>query len=63
MVASSASIDGWNFMRFTSISIAFQSYHNETLCAVEQRLRLKRSPPEAELESGTAKSLGKEVTY
>ena len=36
---------------------------NERLCAMEPRLRLKRFPPPAGLESETARSAGQRLTY
>ena len=36
---------------------------NERLCAIEFRLRLKRSPPEARPERGAARSVSQSSTY
>ena len=50
-------MDGWRFhVLFNSISVISGRWDgdNETLCAVEPCLRLKRSPPQAGLELGTA---------
>ena len=53
-------MDGWMTCEFTSFSTVFvisgrRTYDNERLCAMEPRLRLKRSPPQA----GTATSVGR----
>ena len=37
--------------------------NNERLCAMKPRLRLKRFPPPAGLESETARSAGQRLTY
>ena len=56
-------IDGWMtsfYVLFNSISVMSGRYDadEEKLCAMELRLRLKRFPPHAGLEPGTARSVG-----
>ena len=33
------------------------------LCVIEPRIELKRSPPQAELKTGTARSVGQLIIY
>ena len=37
--------------------------YNERVCKMEPRYRMKRSPPEAGLEPGIARSVGQRLTY
>ena len=50
---------------FTNISVISERWadDNERLCAVEPRLRLKRSSPQAGLELTTARSVGQRLTH
>ena len=45
---------------FNNISVIAELWldDNERLCAMEPRLRLEKLPPRAELEPGTARSVG-----
>ena len=57
-------MDGLRFhVLFNSISVISGQWtgDNERLCAISPRLRLKRSPPQAGLEPGTATSVGKRL--
>ena len=53
------------YVRFNSSSVISGRWADgiERLCAIEPRLRLKRSPPQAGLEPGTAGSKGKRLTH
>ena len=51
------------YVHFNSISVTAGRWKNdnERLCAMEPRLRLKRSPPRAELEPRTARLVGQRL--
>ena len=53
------------YVLFNSISVisGLWACDNERLCALERCLQLKRSLPQAELESRTARSVGQGLTY
>ena len=58
-------MDGLKFyVLLNSISVILRRWadDNERLCAMESRLRLKRSPPQAGIEPGTASSAGQRLT-
>ena len=63
-------LDGWMddlrfYVLFNSISVISGRWadDNERLCAMEPRLRLKRSSPQAGLELTTARSVGQRLTH
>ena len=53
------------YVLFNSISIISGRClgDNKRLCAMEPRLQLKRSPPPAEFELGTARSAGQRLIH
>ena len=53
------------YVIFNSISVISGRWSddNERLCAMESRLRLKRSSPQAGLEPTTARSVGQSLTH
>ena len=53
----------FDFVSFSKVLVipGRRADDNERLCAMESRLRLKRSPPLARLETGTAGSLGQRL--
>ena len=53
------------YVLFNSISVTPGQCagDNERLCAMKFRSRLKRSPPQAGLEPGTSRSVGRRSTY
>ena len=53
------------YVIFNSISVISGRWpgDNKRLCAIESRLRLKRSVPLAMLEPGTARSVGQRLAY
>ena len=62
--------DGWMddlrfYVLFNSISVISGRWadDNDRLCAMELRLRLKRSSPRAGLELTTARSVGQRLTH
>ena len=63
-------IDGWmDDLRFIvllnsiSVRLGQRAGDNEWLCAMEPRLRLKRSSPQSGMELGTARSAGQRLTH
>ena len=63
-------VDGWMddlrfYVLFNSVSVISGRWtdDNERLCAMGPRLRLKRSLPQAEIESRTVGSRGQRLTH
>ena len=58
-------MDDLLYILFNSVSVISGRWadDNERLCAMEPRLRLKRFPPQAGIEPGTARSVGQRFTH
>ena len=55
--------NGWMTCDSTSFATVFQSYQDkERLCAMQLRLRMKKSSPQAGFEHGTARSASQRFT-